>query len=248
MKINDIVCRKKYGKDIFFEIIDIQDDIYYLRGIEYRLVADSHIDDLELCDFTQTKDILEIEKKPQIKGSVLHIDGDPQYLKMCMKKYEELQVRAAGYYIQEEEVKNKILELLQCHKPDLLVITGHDAMKKNSDKKDQQSYLHSKDFVDAIKEARKYEANKDHLIIIAGACQSYYELLLASGANFASSPNRKNIHALDPVYVASLIASASVTNYVDLEKIVEKTSHKQEGIGGIDTRGVARKIYPTGGK
>ena len=83
------------------------------------------------------------------------------------------------------------------------------------------------------------------LIIFAGACQSYYELLLASGANFASSPSRKNIHALDPVFVVSQIANASIKNYVDLEKIVAKTSNKHLGVGGIDTRGVARKIYPT---
>lgn len=41
MKIGDIVCRKKYHQDISFEIIDIKDNIYYLRGIEYRLIADS---------------------------------------------------------------------------------------------------------------------------------------------------------------------------------------------------------------
>ena len=41
MKIGDIVCRKKYHQDISFEIIDIKDNIYYLRGIEYRLIADN---------------------------------------------------------------------------------------------------------------------------------------------------------------------------------------------------------------
>lgn len=92
-----------------------------------------------------------------------------------------------------------------------------------------------------------YEDDKDALIIIAGACQSYYEMLLASGANFASSPKRINIHALDPVYVASLVANESVRNYCDIEDIISHTSHKQSGIGGIDTKGVARKIYPTKG-
>ena len=112
-------------------------------------------------------------------------------------------------------------------------------------RQDINSYLHTKDFVEAIRRARLYEDDKDSLIIFAGACQSYYELLLASGANFASSPSRKNIHALDPVFVVSQIANASIKNYVDLEKIVAKTSNKHLGVGGIDTRGVARKIYPT---
>ena len=103
------------------------------------------------------------------------------------------------------------------------------------------------DFVEAIRRARLYQDDKDSLIIFAGACQSYYELLLASGANFASSPKRINIHALDPVYIASLIANESVRNYVDVEEIINHTSHKQNGIGGIDTKGVARKIYPTKG-
>ena len=49
MKIGDIVSRKKYHQDIIFEVIDIQENICYLRGIEYRLIADSEIDDLEAC-------------------------------------------------------------------------------------------------------------------------------------------------------------------------------------------------------
>ena len=40
MKIGDIVSRKKYHQDIIFEVIDIQENICYLRGIEYRLIAD----------------------------------------------------------------------------------------------------------------------------------------------------------------------------------------------------------------
>ena len=63
MKIGDIVSRKKYHQDIIFEVIDIQENICYLRGIEYRLIADSEIDDLELvqdksnrrCAFTTRK-------------------------------------------------------------------------------------------------------------------------------------------------------------------------------------------------
>ena len=244
VKIGDIVCRKKYGKDICFEIVDIKDDIYYLRGVEYRLVVDSPLEDLELSDFKEEKTDIALESKPYIKGTILHIDGDQKYLDRCLDKYQELGVIAYGYYLEESQMKEYIVPLLQRHKPDLLVITGHDALKRNSDSRDIESYVHSKDFVEAIKLARIYEDDKDNLIIFAGACQSYYELLLASGANFASSPNRQNIHALDPVLVMSQVANACVTNYVDLEEIIKKTSHKNQGIGGIDTRGVARKIYP----
>ena len=115
---------------------------------------------------------------------------------------------------------------------------------KNGQKRNSQDYLHSLDFVEAIKQARLVQPDKDALVIFAGACQSYYELLVASGANFASSPSRKNIHALDPVIITSQIASTNIKEYVDLEKVIEKTSYKQLGVGGIDTRGVARNLYP----
>lgn len=126
MKIGDIVSRKKYHQDIIFEVIDIQENICYLRGIEYRLIADSEIDDLELV---QEKRVIEDVHLPQekcLKGSVLHLDGDPSYLKMCMKKYQEYGIRAYGYYFKEEEFASKITNLLKKHNPHLLVITGHD--------------------------------------------------------------------------------------------------------------------------
>ena len=246
MKIGDYVVRKKYNRDILFEIFDIQDNIYYLRGVELRLIADSDREDLELSEIQPYQnDHFSIERQPMLRGKVLHLDGDEKYLRMCQKKYQELRIRADCYYMKEHEMKDKVFELLEKHKPQILVITGHDAMKKNGDRKNIDSYLHTMDFVEAIRRARLYQDDKDSLIIFAGACQSYYELLLASGANFASSPSRKNIHALDPVFVVSQIANASVKNYVDLEKIVAKTSNKHLGVGGIDTRGVARKIYPT---
>ena len=248
MKIGDYVTRIKYDKDIIFEIFDIVDDIYYLRGVELRLVADSEASDLELSEIqSHQTDSFSIVKGPTIRGKVLHLDGDQKYLNMCQKKYEELKIRADCYYYKEQDIKNHVLSLLEKHKPQILVITGHDALRKDKDKTDIHNYQHSLDYVDAISKAREYQEDKDALIIIAGACQSYYELLLATGANFASSPKRINIHALDPVYIASLIANESVRNYVDVENVIAQTSHKENGIGGIDTKGVARKIYPTRG-
>lgn len=247
MNIGDYVVRKKYNRDIVFEIIDIKDGIYYLRGIELRLIADSELDDLELSDVRFDEDHFSIKNEPMLKGKILHLDGDEKYLKLCERKYKELSMRADCYYVKEDEMKDKIIPLLEKHKPQILVITGHDALRKDKDRKNIHNYQHSLDYVEAIRKARIYEDDKDALIIIAGACQSYYEMLLVSGANFASSPKRLNIHALDPVYIASLIASENVKNYVDIEKIIDKTSHKQGGMGGIDTKGVARRIFPIGG-
>lgn len=247
MNIGDYVVRKKYNKDIIFEIFDIDKGVYYLRGVELRLIADSLEDDLELSEVQPYEDTFHIDKQPVLKGKVLHLDGDQRYLSMCKKKYHDLNINANCYYMEEKKMQDEVIQLLERHKPHILVVTGHDALRKKSDKNDISNYQHSYDYVKTIKNARKYESNKDSLIIIAGACQSYYEMLLASGANFASSPKRMNIHALDPVYVASLVANESVRNYCDIEDIISKTSHKHNGMGGIDTKGVARKVYPMKG-
>ena len=68
-----------------------------------------------------------------------------------------------------------------------------------------------------------YEKDQEKLIIIAGACQSNYEELIKSGANFASSPKRINIHALDPAIVASSISLSDKGKPIDLIGILDKT-------------------------
>ena len=101
--------------------------------------------------------------------------------------------------------------------------------------------MHSRDFLKSVLEARNYQSNKDSLVIIAGACQSYYEALLKAGANIASSPTRDNIHLLDPVIIATLIAKTDVSEYARIKEIINKTISKR--LGGIETKGVARKVY-----
>ena len=98
-------------------------------------------------------------------------------------------------------------------------------------------------FINTVKEARKWGKCSDKLVIFAGACQSYYEALIESGANFASSPTRQNINVLDPVYIAINVARSHVGSYIDIEETLKKTVSKGVGLGGIDTRGVARRLY-----
>lgn len=54
MKIGDLVVRKSYNKDITFKIIDVKEEdgkeIYILKGISIRIIADSRDEDLELVD------------------------------------------------------------------------------------------------------------------------------------------------------------------------------------------------------
>ena len=62
MVIGDVVVRKSYDKDITFKIIDIKEKknkkIYILKGINFRIIADSLEDDLENVgdDFAGDKD------------------------------------------------------------------------------------------------------------------------------------------------------------------------------------------------
>ena len=118
-------------------------------------------------------------------------------------------------------------------------MTGHDAYNKKLD-----TYKNSIYFVNSINEARKYEKSHDKLIIIAGGCQSNYEALIKAGANFASSPKRVNIHALDPAIIASTLSLSDISEDIDLKKVLDKTKYGSNGIGGIKTRGTMYIGYP----
>ena len=87
------------------------------------------------------------------------------------------------------------------------------------------------------------QPSKDTLCIIAGACFSSFKELINGGSNISSSPGSVSINVLDPSKVAIMIASTSVKEYVDMNKIINLTSNKQKGMGGIETKGFARKIY-----
>ena len=172
-------------------------------------------------------------------------DGDEEYLERCMNFYKKLKIMAYGVKLKESIVSVEIKQYLEELNPDIVVITGHDVFyKKNGEIDDIDSYKNSANFVKSIKAAREYEKSHDKLIIIAGACQSNYEELIKAGANFASSPKRVNLHALDPAIVASSVALSEKNKPIDLLKIIEKTKYKEEGIGGIITNGTMYTGYP----
>ena len=50
IKIGDYVTRKSYKNDIIFRVIDIKGDNFILCGICIRLLADSPLSDLVLCN------------------------------------------------------------------------------------------------------------------------------------------------------------------------------------------------------
>ena len=294
MKIGDTVVRKSYNKDIIFRIIGFEIDennqkIAVLKGVAFRILADSTIDDLEKVNDTEVKDLLidkdietriyksikkskEINKKLNramqksgnaskqsatqsqgqsinsygMPGKVLHLDGDPEYLKICLDVYTKLGIPAIGKAIPENLQYKEVRSLLEQYNPSILVITGHDALiNSKGSKKDLKNYKNTSSFIKAIKEARKYDPSLDSLVIFAGACQSIYEELIKAGANFASSPSRVMIHALDPLLVVEKIACSRIDKVVPLEEVLGHTVTGMKGVGGIETRGKFRLTMPS---
>ena len=251
--VGDLVTRNSHNNDTVFKIEEIDADVAILKGVNIRLYADSYLDDLNKVtdvkiddkDFLDRFQVnLNRDEYFYLPGKVLHIDGDKEYLKRCMDFYKHVNIKAKGIRLKEEDIAGNIEKYLDEYKPDILVITGHDAYyRKMGGIDDNNNYKNTLNFAKAVKEARKNH-NHESLIIIAGACQSNYDELIKSGANFASSPKRINIHALDPAIIASSIALSDKNTPIDLLNILEKTKYGKDGIGGIITNGTMYVGYP----
>ena len=241
----DYVTRNSYDNDTVFKVINIKNGIVYLKGVEVRLIADADITDLRkeenivsedvIDDIDLLDDNLERGEFFYLPAKALHIDSDEEYLARCLKFYKRNGIMAVGKKINEKNVYEQLPMLLKEFKPDIVVITGHDDIK---------NYKNSAYFVKAVKAARNYEKSHEKLVIIAGACQSDYEDLIKAGANFASSPKRVNIHALDPAIIASTVALTERNKEIDLKKLLEKTKYKEEGMGGLICNGLMYVGYP----
>ena len=248
-KINDYVTRNSYNNDIIFRIIDIKEEVI-LEGLEKRLIATAPSSDLALVldeeiklyeknSYNRIKGITKLYRhKMHMTGKILHIDSDEKYLNKCLKLYEQLSLPAYGVYMSEELIKDYVLELIDKLNPDIVIITGHDAYNKKGIK-DLSNYRNTTDYVEAVKQIRKHYS-KDHIFVFAGACQSNFEAIMASGANFASSPKRVNIDAYDPAIIAIKAATTPFTNIVDLEEIKDLLESKKDGISGIESYGKMR--------
>lgn len=257
LKVGDLVTRNSYGNDVVFVITNIDGDNVSLKGVNIRLLADSNINDLkkhttadtddekEFMDRLETSVNLDRSDYFYLPGKILHIDSDKDYLKRCLDYYKKLNIWAMGINEDEKDISSDIIKLLDEYKPNIVVITGHDAYYKKKGKLDDlKAYKSSSYFAEAIRKAREYENSHEKLIIIAGACGSCYEELIRAGANFASSPKRVNIHALDPAIVASKMSLSDINKDIDLKNILGKTKYGKDGIGGIITKGTMYVGYP----
>ncbi len=81
MKIGDCVSRISYNHDIKFIILEIKDNIAYLKGTDIRLYADATLDDLVLSDKvddyrpTIDNELLDRDEYFYLPGRILHIDA-----------------------------------------------------------------------------------------------------------------------------------------------------------------------------
>jgi len=183
----------------------------------------------------------------EVPGKVLHLDGDGNYLRKSMQLYNSMKVPSHGLHVHESQMADMLYTLLPQVKPDIVVITGHDGVLKhrmNDDLYSLSSYKNSQNFVNAVRVAREYEKNRDGLIVVAGACQSHFEALLQAGSNFASSPGRILIHALDPVYIAIKSSYTSIRDTINLADVIHGTISGIDGVGGIETMGKFRVGLP----
>lgn len=177
-------------------------------------------------------------------GTILHLDGDRKYAEKSAKYYKKTGLKAIIKHIPENKQAQMVTSLLERYKPDILVITGHDGMiKNNSNYTDIYNYRNSRHFINTVQEARKWSQGKKDLVIFAGACQSFYEAIIAAGANFASSPARILIDFMDPLVVAQKVATTEEYKYIRIEDIAGELRDGVKGVGGIGAKGKKNVIF-----
>lgn len=247
----EIVTNKKDSKKILYKVIEESENDYLLTGINYRIKTKVEKRDVEkasdnLLNIENTKnESYFIKKNYRLKnkrcllGTVLHIDTDEEYLNKCVDLYNNVDVYVYPMLCDEENLSKNILNKNLFFNPDVIVITGHDYFYGNN-KKDIKNYMNSKYYIDAVLCAKQKYPNS---VIVAGACQSLFEALIASGANFASSPKRKNIHVYDPAVIAITVCTTSHKQIVDFEKVNKYISDFKDAFGGVETFGKMKVLY-----
>lgn len=246
-----------------------KEKIAILKGFIDRIEADSNLQDLEIVDKQtiakkqadlhyklNDKIIKEKENRGEdyrigivspntrnkekiVTGKILHLDGDKKYSQKSYYYYKKLGLNAIVKNIPEYRQPRVVYRLLEVYEPDILVITGHDAMiRKGSRYNDIYNYRNSKYFIQTVKEARRYDKDKNkNLVIFAGACQSYFEAIISAGANFASSPARILIDFLDPLIVAEKVATTEKYKYITIDDIAYQLRDGKKGVSGVGANG-----------
>jgi len=181
INVGDIVGRISYSKDIYFIVDKIirtsfNNEYAILKGLNIRIIADSPVDDLELIsrnDVLKSIKLSELSIEESIKkakdkvlstlkrqkiytGKILHIDGDRKYSDKSLKYYNKAGLNAIVKNIPEYRQSKVVIPLLSKYNPDILIITGHDAMlKSNSNFNNIYNYRNSRPFHKYSKRSKK---------------------------------------------------------------------------------------------
>lgn len=256
IKKGDIVSRNSYQNDILFYVEKIvktenRGKVAILKGVTIRIEADAPIDDLELPNESRIKENLKridkqieftndyIDNRNVIRyGKILHLDGDRSYSEKTEKYYKKRGLNYIVKHVIEFRQPMVVRNLLQRYRPDILVITGHDGMIKNGKNyNDINNYRNSRYFVKSVNEARRWNSDKNELVIFAGACQSYYEAIMSAGANFASSPARILIDFMDPLIVAEDVSITNKNKLIMMSDLEGKIRNGRRAVSGIGAKG-----------
>ena len=181
IKKGDIVGRISYGKDVFFIVDNIlktrlNNEFAVLKGLNIRIMADSPTEDLELISEKEVLDSIkrsDIYLEDRIKlskikidnthkrqkiytGKILHLDGDRKYSEKSAKYYNRVGLNAVVKNIAENKQAKVVVPLLNKYNPDVLIVTGHDAMLKNgSNFNNIYNYRNSRAFYKYSKRSKK---------------------------------------------------------------------------------------------
>lgn len=233
---------------IVYKITKSENDKFILVGLNYRKIIAVNKNKVRSVgdDFlgleTLKTGIYEkgvgVKSNNNLKlGTVLHIDSDLSYLNRCVELYKKVGVYCYPVLTKEADIEEKVDEI--DFMPDVVVITGHD-FYNGGNIKDISSYTNSAYFVNGVKKIRNKYPNA---VIIAGACQSNFEALIANGADFASSPKRKNVHIFDPVVIAIAVSTTSIRKIVNFQKQEKYIEGFKDSYSGLETYGKMRMLY-----
>lgn len=250
MDVVSLVVLKSDEMKIIYVIDEIVSlEKVYISGLHYRIRKIVPLEELRPA----TEEEIENEKKKTDKyflnvanirkrasknyllGTVLHIDGDQKYLDKCLQLYKEIGVYANGLTIKEDQIHDQIQNLIYKLTPDIVVLTGHDVYNQKG-LKDLSNYSNTLNYVKAVRKLRQIKSRGD-VVVIAGACQSNFEALIASGADFASSPKRVNIHTFDPAVIAIKAATTAFNKIINLSEALRFIEKGSDAFGGLETYG-----------
>lgn len=250
MDVASLVVLKSDEKKIIYLIDEIvNQDKVYISGLHYRIRKIVALEELREATaeeieqetkkaqkyFLSIANIKKRTNKNYLLGTVLHIDGDQKYLDKCLQLYKEIGVFANGLTIKESQIHEQIQSLIYKLTPDIVVLTGHDVYNQKG-LKDLNNYSNTLNYIKAVRKIRQIKSRGD-VVVIAGACQSNFEALIASGADFASSPKRINIHTFDPAVIAIKTATTAFNKIVNLSEALRYIEKGSEAFGGLETYG-----------